>query len=404
VQHCTECHGAEVQENGLRLDRRESALEGGDNGPVIIPGKVDQSPLIDAVRRTDADLAMPPDHPLPAETVAVLEKWIELGAAWPKSDEAPVAVDPVTRTDEIRKSHWAFQPLANPALPVLTNDDWSRNDIDRFVLDRLRATGLSPSPEADRRTLIRRAYYDLTGLPPSHQEVLDFIHDPAEDAYEQLIDRILAMPQYGERWARHWLDVARYSDTKGYIGVNRREERYPFAYTYRDYVVRALNEDLPYDRFIIEQLAADRLKLDKENRWALAGLGFLTVGPRFVNRDYRIFADRIDVISRGLMGMTMMCARCHDHKFDPLSMEDYYGLYGVFESSVEPQYHNQPKLAEIPSDSKLYDQYLQTMKKTEGSYQAEKESIRKKALHDLRAHVGDYLALAALDMGKSSDK
>jgi hypothetical protein len=212
--------------------------------------------------------------------------------------------------------------------------DWVKTPIDAFVLAGLERKGLAPAPTADRRTLIRRVTLDLHGLPPTPEEVAAFEMDRSPDAYERLIDRLLASPRYGERWGRHWLDVARYADSKGY--VFQEERRYPFAYTYRDYVIRAFNEDLPYDQFVLQQLAADQLPLGDDKR-PLAALGFLTLGRRFLNNIHDIIDDRIDVTMRGLQGLTVGCARCHDHKFDPISQKDYYSLYGVFASSEEPK-------------------------------------------------------------------
>jgi hypothetical protein len=206
--------------------------------------------------------------------------------------------------------------------------------VDAFILARLEAKGLKPAPPADRRTLVRRVTFDLTGLPPTAQEVAAFEADASPDAFAKVVDRLLASPAYGERWGRHWLDVARYADTKGYVFTEER--RFPYAYTYRNYVIRAFNEDLPYDRFILEQLAADRMPHGEDSR-PLAAMGFLTLGRRFLNNVHDIIDDRIDVVSRGLLGLTVACARCHDHKYDPIPQKDYYSLYGVFASSVEPK-------------------------------------------------------------------
>jgi hypothetical protein len=233
------------------------------------------------------------------------------------------------------KDHWAFKPVARPAPPAVKNASWIRNDIDRFVLAKLEANGMSGSEPADKRTLIRRAYYDMIGLPPTPEEVNAFLADTAPNAFEKVIDQLLASPRYGERWGRHWLDVARYSDTKGQFDRRRESSVYPYAWTYRDYVIKAFNDDLPYDQFIREQLAADRLNSEK-NPGSLAALGFLTLGDRFNGNVSDIINDRIDVTSKAFLGLTVSCARCHDHKFDPIPTADYYSLYGIFASSVEP--------------------------------------------------------------------
>ncbi len=232
------------------------------------------------------------------------------------------------------KSHWAFRPVHAPAIPAVRNESWPATAIDRFVLTALEAKGLTPGSDADQRTLLRRVSLDLTGLPPSFEEVQAFEQDRSPRAFERVVERLLASPQYGERWGRHWLDVARYADSKGY--VFQEERRFPFSFTYRDYVVRSFNRDLPYNRFIIEQLAADKLLLG-DDKQPLAAMGFLTLGRRFLNNVHDIIDDRIDVTTRGLMGLTVGCARCHDHKYDPIPTRDYYSLYGVFASSIEPR-------------------------------------------------------------------
>ena len=239
-------------------------------------------------------------------------------AAWSGGNVTPLAAKPVSAAE-----HWAFQPL---------RVDGAKRGIDDFIAAGLAAKGLTASPVADKRTLIRRATFDLTGLPPTLAEVEAFVSDHAPDAYARLIDRLLASPHYGEQWARHWLDVARYSDTKGYVYA-REEKMWVHAAPYRDWVVRALNEDMPYDRFVMLQLAADQLVPERSPD--LAAMGFLTLGRRFLGVTHDIIDDRIDVVTRGMLGLTVACARCHDHKFDPIPTRDYYSLYGVFQSSAE---------------------------------------------------------------------
>jgi hypothetical protein len=289
--------------------------------------------------------------------------------------------------DEAR-SHWAFQPVRKPSVPAVRNSTWPRTAIDRFILARLEQQGLSPSPPADRRTLIRRATFGLLGLPPTPEEVAAFETDPSPDAWPRLIDRLLASPHYGERWGRHWLDVARYADTKGYVFFE--EAQFPWAWTYRDYVLRAFNDDLPYDRFILEQLAADRLPLGKDRR-PLTALGFVTLGGRFMNNAHDIIDDRIDVVSRGLLGLTVGCARCHDHKYDPISMRDYYALYGVFASCAEPTV---PPLFADPPETKEYAAFARELQTRETKL---KEFVRAK--HDelvksAQGRVAEYLMAA----------
>jgi len=319
VEHCVKCHGEKKQNGALRLDTAAGLTKGSDTGPVVVAGQPEKSKLIAAVKRT-IENAMPPDKPLPKEAVAVLVEWVTAGASFP--------ADTTTKPDPMAaKNHWAFRAVVDPAVPP-----GSDNPIDAFIRAKLHEKKLTPSKPADRRTLIRRVTFDLIGLPPGAEEIEAFENDKAPDAYDKLIDRLLASKQYGERWGRHWLDVARYADSKGY--VFQEERNFPFAYTYRDYVIRAFNDDLPFDRFIIEQIAADRLPLGEDKR-SLAALGYLTLGRRFLNNQPDIIDDRIDVVSRGMMGLTVSCARCHDHKYDPIPTADYYSLYGVFQNSME---------------------------------------------------------------------
>ncbi|MCA1686681.1 MAG: DUF1549 domain-containing protein, partial [Planctomycetia bacterium] len=312
VGSCGKCHGAAKQASGLRLDSREAVLEGGLNGPSIVPGEPDTSLLVQAVRRTHEDIKMPPKGKLPDATVEALAAWVKMGAPWTAETPRKAATGEALT---MSAGHWAFRPVRPGPIPAVTDGDWVRTPVDAFILAGLETAGLRPSPEADRRTLIRRATFDLTGLPPSPDEVDAFLKDGRPDAYDRVVNRLLASPSYGERWGRHWLDVARYADTKGY--VFNQDPRYPYSYTYRDYVIRSFNEDKPYDRFVVEQIAADRLG-PKTDPGALAALGFLTVGRRYLNNNEDIIDDRIDVVTRGLLGLTVTCARCHDHKFDPI--------------------------------------------------------------------------------------
>jgi hypothetical protein len=328
AEKCFSCHGPSKQKSGLRLDRRGAVLQGGDSGPAVVAGDPEKSLLVHAVRQ-DGDLKMPPKGRLAVEQVQALTAWVRMGAPWPAEAGSGVA-----SVGDVRSRHWAFRPVVKPAVPTVRSSDWLRTPVDAFVLAKLEAKGFASAPPADRRTLIRRLSFDLLGLPPKPEEVQAFEADTDNNAYEKLIDRLLASPHYGERWGRHWLDVARYADTKGYVFTEER--RFPYSYTYRDWVIQALNEDLPYDQFIVQQLAADQLPLGKDHR-PLAAMGFLTLGRRFLNNKHDVIDDRIDVTMRGLQGLTVGCARCHDHKFDPIPTRDYYSLYGIFASSVEPK-------------------------------------------------------------------
>ena len=317
---------------GLELDWKGGWEKGGDSGVAIVPGDPEKSLLIKAVRYTDPDLQMPPKgERLSAAEVTELVNWVKAGAPDPRtnrpSTEAP--------SGPSGKAHWSFQPVKRPAVPHLKNDAWAHNDVDRFILAKLEANGLQPNPPADKRTLLRRVYYDLIGLPPSEEQVEAFVKDESAGAFEKVVDELLSSPRYGERWGRHWLDVARYSDAKGQPDRRRESAIYPYAWTYRDYVISAFNEDKPFDRFVLEQLAADKLSIGT-NRSALAALGFLTVGDHFNGNPNEIINDRIDVTSKAFLGLTVACARCHDHKFDPIPQADYYSLHGIFASCTEP--------------------------------------------------------------------
>jgi Protein of unknown function (DUF1549)/Protein of unknown function (DUF1553)/Planctomycete cytochrome C len=356
---CYKCHSVEAKANKklkskLYLDSWQGMAKGGESDkPAVVAGKPDDSMMIKGLRYEykgdDEDLNMPPakdgkSNKLPDDVIKNFEKWVKDGAQHPKDFDKPPAPkaegnpapgEAKTATAQAaEKPHWAFVAPKEPALPAVKDASWAKNPIDTFIQAKLEAKGLTPSPSADRRTLIRRATFDLTGLPPTPAEVEAFVNDKDPNAWEKVVDRLLDSPRYGERWARHWLDVARYSDTKGY--VFQEERRYPFAYTYRDWVINAFNSDLPYDQFLVQQIAADQLDLGADKR-PLAAMGFLTLGRRFLNAQPDIIDDRIDVVCRGTMALTVTCARCHDHKFDPIPTKDYYSLYGVFASSVEPK-------------------------------------------------------------------
>ncbi len=353
-QNCYKCHSvnSEKVKGGLLLDSREATLRGGDNGPAVVPGHPDKSLLIQAVRYTDADLQMPPKKQLSAEQIADLEKWVQMGAPDPRT-----ATTAQKEWKDSSKDWWAWQPLTKPTVPAPKDKNWAQTPVDNFILAKLDAKGLTPNPIADKRTLIRRASFDLIGLPPTPDEVEAFIKDESPDAFAKVVDRLLASPHYGERWGRHWLDVARYSDTKGMVRRNREDPRSPYAWTYRDYVIKSFNDDKPYNIFIIEQLAADKLPATKANPTNLTALGFLTVGERFMGMQQDVLNDRIDVVTKGFLGLTVSCARCHDHKFDPIPTKDYYSLHGIFASTVEPPV--EPIIQKIPNTPEYKDYYKQ---------------------------------------------
>ena len=377
ADNCYKCHStqAEKVKAGLLLDTREGVLKGGDDGPVIVPGNPDASMLIKAVRYTDPDMQMPKDKKLPDDEIADLETWVKMGAPDPRSATA----DQKKWSDD-KTNHWAWQKVQRQPIPEVSNPDWCQTPVDNFILAKLDANGLKPNPPADKRTLIRRASFDLIGLPPTPEEVQDFVNDTSPDAFAKVVDRLLASPHYGERWGRHWLDVARYSDTKGQPRRNTEDNANPFAWTYRDYVIRSFNENKPYNIFIMEQIAADKLfqmPTWNHNPTNLAALGFLTVGDHYMGMQNDILNDHIDVVTKGFLALTVTCARCHDHKFDPIPQKDYYSLRGIFDSSVEPK--NEPiigKVAETPDYFAYYRQRDQ-LNKDEEILEASLPQLRK---------------------------
>jgi hypothetical protein len=403
VEHCMECHGPTQQEAGLRLESGEGFRQGSDSGQIFDSNAPHQSLILRAIRYED-DIRMPPDGRLSDGQIGTIEQWVKAGAVWP----AQVALQPnkaKSSVFELAKNHWAFQPIRTKIVPPdVEPSQVPRRDaavIDQLIHAGLQEVGLHRNQIADRRTLIRRATFDLHGLPPTPQEVKEFVSDSADDAWPRLIDRLLASPRYGERWARHWLDVARYSDTKGYVRL-KDNPLYPAAWTYRDYVIRSFNEDLPYNQFVLEQLAADQLSagqfstVNSETDYpaadrtpqSLAAMGFLTLGQRFINSPNDIIDDRIDVVTRGLLGLTVTCARCHDHKFDPIPTADYYSLHGVFASSYEPDVPP-PILptAELAKHRSYLDELERRKKQFDDFLHAKKTELES----SFRKRAGEYL-------------
>ncbi|HTK75929.1 MAG TPA: DUF1549 domain-containing protein, partial [Gemmataceae bacterium] len=406
VEKCYSCHSHQAKKlkGKYYLDSRDAMRKGGESGDAaVVPGDPDKSPLIKAIKRGDPDAAMPPKDKdaLSKDQIKDFEDWVKAGAPDPrkepdksepgkKSARADDAKNPAS-TASTASTHWAFKKPVEPAVPSVKNARWVRSPIDAFVLAKLESKGLTPAPQADKHTLIRRAYFDLIGLPPSAEEVAAFEADQSADAFAKVVDHLLASPRYGERWGRYWLDVARYADTKGY--VFEQERKFPYSYTYRDYVIRAFNEDLPYDQFLIQQIAADKLDLGADKR-PLAAMGFLTLGRRFLESQPDIIDDRIDVVTRGTMALTVQCARCHDHKYDPIPTADYYSLYGIFASSVEPK--DLPVIggsSEQTSASLAFEKELKTREAAAESFLAEKSGAALKVLRSAKV-VADCLIAA----------
>jgi hypothetical protein len=351
VKRCFECHSGEAQElqAGLRLDSREAALKGGDTGAAIVPRKPKQSLLIDAINYGEL-YQMPPKSKLPAEEIAIFTRWVELGAPWPETKAVPSEQYAAKFDLAGRKAaHWSWKPIQNPPPPVINNNSWPAGDIDRFILAKLEAVDIAPAAAADKSTLIRRAYFDIVGLPPPHDAVEKFARDDSPQAFERVVDELMASPQFGERWARHWLDLVRYAETYGH------EFDYPIdhAWQYRDYVIRAFNADVPYDQFAVEQIAGDlleqpRLQPTENFNESIIGTGFWWFGEQnhapVDVRDHE--ADRvdnqIDVLGKTFLGLTLGCARCHDHKFDAISTADVYSLWGFAKSTRLQTAHLDP--------------------------------------------------------------
>jgi len=388
TENCFKCHSPAKGKikGGLELDWKGGWEKGGENGPVIVPGDPEQSRLIKAVRYIDPDLQMPPKgEKLSATQISDLVAWVKMGAPDPRTIRPAAAI-----AGEIGgngKDHWAFKPVNKPPLPDVQNGAWVRNEVDRFVLAKLEASGMKPNEPADPRALIRRVYFDLIGLPPTPEEADQFLNDDSPKAFEKVVDKLLASPHYGERWGRHWLDVARYSDSKGQFDRRRESSIYPYAWTYRDYVIKAFNEDKPYDRFIVEQLAADKLTLGADKN-AQAALGFITLGDHFNGNPNDIINDRIDVTSKAFLGLTVSCARCHDHKFDPIPQADYYSLHGIFASSVEPQ--TKPAISSASAGTS-YQDYLAKRAELDGRIQNVTTQVVTTAFGDYRRLAGVYL-------------
>jgi cytochrome c553 len=337
VDKCYKCHAADAEKvkGGLLLDTRKGIRQGGDTGPALIPGQPEKSLLMTAIRHGDPDTKMPPKEKLPDAVIEDFSAWIKMGAPDPREGQSAAPGMDLTEGRE----WWSLQPVKAPAVPAVQDAAWPRSDIDRFIRAGLEAKGLTPVADADRLTLIRRATLDLTGLPPTPEEIAGFIRDPSPDAFAALVDRLLASPRFGERWGRHWLDVARYGESTGRI----RNVGYPLAWRYRDYVVDAFNADKPFDRFIREQIAGDLMPAtdDRQRNEQDIATGFLAVGVKELHETklqrfrMEMVDEQIDATTRGILGLSVACARCHDHKFDPIPTEDYYALAGIF-YSTEP--------------------------------------------------------------------
>ncbi len=421
VERCFACHGEDQSESDLRLDSRADMLEGGSRGAAIVPGEPDKSLLIRAVNHADT-LAMPPKEKLSQRDINDLTSWVKAGAVWPEGDKPkPTAKKPVAKLDakpmqftDQQKNFWSFQPMSHPKPPVVKLERWGQSPIDRFILAELEARELQPAEIADKRTLVRRATFDLIGIPPTMDEVAEFLADNEPDAFARVIDRLLASPRYGERWGRHWLDVARYGDSNG-LDENLAQAN---AFRYRDWVISAFNRDLPFDEFVREQIAGDLLPPDgdpndpivaAQQADRLTATGFLVIGAKMLAEDdplkmqMDIVDEQVDTIGKAFMGLTLGCARCHDHKFDPLPMADYYSLAGIFKSTKSMLNFNVvASWNERPLGSPAALQQLAEQKQRIAAKQNEVNQLVAKSnevlLDEARARVADYVRAAAREI------
>lgn len=390
VSKCLDCHGDSDPEGGLKLTSQADVLKGGATGPAAVTKTPHESLLIKAVLRSGT-LKMPPGEALSVDEVATLTSWVEMGLPWPSAGDLKGTRKEFS-ISEADREHWSFRPVTDPKPPVVHDGTWPRTDIDRFVLAKLEAAGIKPANAADRRTLLRRATYDLTGLPPTFEATEAFLSDPAStsDAFAKVVDGLLQSPRYGERWGRHWLDVARFADSKDGVLMYGDDRVRPYAYTYRDYVIRALNEDTPFDQFVREQIAADLIE-PKVEPWRLAAVGYLTLGRMYDNNVHDIIDDEIDTVTRGFLGLTVACARCHDHKYDPIATADYYSLYGVF-ASTEAPLELPLAVAAIAPESEEFEKQATAKRDEIRKFRDEQFTLLSEAA---RQRVGDYLERVA---------
>ena len=417
IERCFDCHSGDQPESSFSLESRAELLRGGKLGTAVLPGKPAQSLLVSALKH-DEFIKMPPKEKLPAQQVMDFVRWVEMGAPWPNSNPASVVPEselaPGQQFSAEQQAHWAFQPVTDTVPPVV-NSDWPQSPIDHFILAQLNTAGLKPAPPANKITLIRRATFDLTGLPPTATEVRTFLDDDSQDAFTRVVDRLLASPRYGEHWGRHWLDVVRYADSNG-LDENLA---YANAFRYRDYVISAFNNDKPYARFVQEQIAGDLLPEvddERQNMDRFIATGFLAIGPKMLAEDdpakmqMDIIDEQISTLGQTFMALTIGCARCHDHKFDPLPTQDYYSLAGIFKSSKTMENHNvvavwyERPLVSQTINAKIADIDRQIAETTRQLDQR-KADCREHIAKQMQSDLGRYLlAAAALDRFQQQDE
>lgn len=410
VSRCYECHSAAKKiKGGLALDSKQATLKGGESGAAVVPGDLEKSKLIEAIRYGNRDLQMPPKGQMPAAEIKALEEWVLRGAPDPREDAAVVMHTSTPRVIDIAEGRrfWSFSPVTDPPVPKTHQPQWMKTPVDAFVLARMEEQGLTPAPPAEKRTLIRRATFDLTGLPPTPEEIDAFLADTSADAFRRVVDRLLESPAYGERWGRHWLDVARFADSNG------MDENVTLghAWRYRDYVVRAFNNDKPYDQFVIEQIAGDLLPLEagQAKLDALTATGFLNLGgkvlaePDVRKLEMDIIDEQIDTLGKAFLGMTFGCVRCHDHKFDPIRQDDYYAMAAIFRGTRSLSAEKMGAIKFWYEHSLATPEQLEAKKNHEARVTAQRSAVTSfttKARADLKSELQskapDYLAAAAL--------
>src|SRR5215468_8809273 len=381
---CQRCHNARAKVAGLDLTTAEAFQRGGDSGPLINREKPEESRLLKVIGY-DGEIKMPPSGKLKDHEIAALTEWVKMGAPWPGAVQTVASEsqpkNPTARSfTEEEKGFWAYQPIKDAAPPEVKNGAWAQSPIDSFILRKLEEKSLKPAPPADKLTLLRRATLDLTRLPPTESEMRDFLADQSPDAFKKVVERLLASPRYGESWGRHWLDVARYADSTG----NDEDHRYPHAWKYRDYVIESFNNDLPYDQFIREQVAGDLLPAENPGeppRRGVIATGFLALGPKAIAQQdkkkmlYDVYDEQVDVTTRAFLGLTVSCARCHDHKFDPILTKDYYALIGMFASTrsfTDPESHVSVVLEKPLAPKEEFERYKAARKE----HQAKERRVR----------------------------
>ena len=406
VQNCSSCHNPQLKTAGLDLTTAEGFLAGAQSGPVISTADPASSRLLEVIGY-EGGTKMPPPGKLTEPEITALTEWVKSGAFWPGAERVAVrkTARPSGQFTEEEKNFWAFQPIRKPLPPKVRQEAWLSSPLDRFILAKLERKGLRPAPAADKLTLLRRATFDLTGLPPAEQEIEHFLADDSADAFKRVVDRLLASPRYGERWGRHWLDVARYADSTG----NDEDHRYPYAWRYRDYVIEAFNSDLPFDRFVQEQIAGDLLPPDRPgeiNRRGIVATGFLALGPKAVAQQdkkkmlYDVYDEQLDVTSKAFLGVTLACSRCHDHKFDPFPTRDYYSLISIFASTKnfrDPSTHVSKLYFRPLVPEEEYERFLGHRKATfEKRMEIEEKVVKEVERHDeqLLPHLADYMLAA----------